>query len=850
MNNNKRVPYGGAIGMRSSSSMDFHSHTAAAAAAAAAVLPRSSSAISLSSAAAAAALKRANSQDSTHSVMVPSKRAEQRASIGLDRRSSMSERVLRAQSAGPERRRLRHNKGEKSQPTTLWINSVTSTSSLPRTLRSSGGRRPSSSGYASSIRSYESDLNSISEDITLDTSSIFSSPKIVASKNIPPAITEELLSPPAKHAPPSRTLSPSKSAMKDTSRSSSVVSSQSDAEEMTHSAKKKHVRISVSGVTSTPPPPIPAFRTARRPIELAHDICNNTGERKPEETNTVFPSNGVDGVVQKMEVTTASTTAGKAPTEGIIGAIAVQETVTSAHLVKDNEEKDSDSDGSVYEDASDIIELDRDEFPNLLAVVDVITGETGQANRGAASNEIVDKVPSPAQSAAKSQPPAETHPRQQAGSTPSRKPVGSLSIPFARIRTSRPSTDAESESREKSQNPTLQHPTPRAAKPLNGILKTPSPDLSRAASSDRQKSARGNNHSLPISYSGRSFASLRSSNSPPPLPSFDSTTEPNSVRRDGGSSSSSFRRNTVGGSQATSGMEASLRHILPSEVNPSKPASQSTMNHGLLHHNQPPQPATTRSSAQPSPFVVPFGQLRRSDSGSSFQRESGYESDCQAFGFKKFSSAVVPSQDQSSQAVKRPQGHIALLDSDSDCQSPAYSRPSGLISRPLGVPSSTITTGTFAGTFKSRLADSGPGDEPAVAAPIIRKHFPSNHPFAYEPATATDTSADIPEEPSYSYDDATAGVAISVPAAVRSTVSAPTTPVKHRKLSQYQQHKLTNQQKKEEKERLKRVQETRNYATNNINTAVGPIANINSVPMPQPRKKKFGGLRKFFGLDH
>ncbi|KAK9432334.1 hypothetical protein V1505DRAFT_19195 [Lipomyces doorenjongii] len=870
MNNNKRVPYGGAIGMRSSSSMDFHSHnnTAAAAAAAAAVLPRSSSAISLSSAAAAAALKRANSQDSTHSVMVPSKRAEQRASVGLERRSSMSERVLRAQSAGPERRRLRHNNGEKSQLTTLWTNSVTSTSSLPRTLRSSGGRR-SSSGYASSIRSYESDLNSISEDRTLDTSSILSSPKFVVSNNVPPAITEELLSPPVKHAPPSRTLSPSKSAMKDTSRPSSVVSSQSDAEEMTHSAKKKHVRISVSGVTSTPPPALSPF-PAGGPIKLAHDICNNAGERKHEETNTVSPSNGVGGGVQKMELKTASTTAVKSPTKGIIGATAVQETITSAHLVKDNEEKDSDSESSVYEDASDIIELDRDEFPNLLAVVDGVTGETCQANRGAASNEIVDKVPSQAQSAAKSQPPEGTHPRQQAGSTPSRKPVGSsLSTPFARMRTSRHSTDAESESREKSQNPTLQHPTPRAAKPLTGILQTPSPDLSRTASSDHQKSARGNHHSSPNSYSGRSFASLRPSNSPPPLPSFDSTAELNSTRKDGASSSSSFRRNTVGVSQATSGMTASLRHILSSEErstlvrhesNPSKPASQSTMNHRLLHHKQSPQQATTKPSAQPSSFGVPFGQLRRSDSGSSFQREGGYESDSQAFGFKKFSSAAVPSRDQSSQAVKGPQGRIAIPDSDSDGESPAYRRHSGLISRPHGVPSGTPTTGTFADTFKSRLADSDSEDEPAVAAPIIRKHFPSNHPFAYEPATATDTSADIPEEPHYSYDDATAGVAISddvlppVPRPVlqvgESTGSAPTTPVKHRKLSQYQQHKLAKQQKKEEKERLKRVQETPNYATNNINTVIGPIANINSVPMPQPRKKKFGGLRKFFGLDH
>ncbi|KAK9375359.1 uncharacterized protein V1513DRAFT_378097 [Lipomyces chichibuensis] len=862
MNNNKRVPYGGAIGIRSSSSMDFHSHNnmAVPGAAAAAVLPRSSSAISLSSAAAAAALKRANSQDSAHSVMVPSKRAEQRASIGLERRSSMSERVLRSQSVGPQRRRLRHNNGEASQLSKLWTNSATSTSSLPRTLRSSGGRRPSSSGYASSIRSYESDLNSISEDRTLDSSSILSSPKMIASKSVPPAITEELLSPPVKHAPPSRTLSPSKSAMKDTSRPSSVVSSRSDTEEMMHLSKKKHVRISFSGATPTPPPAMPLSPTARGPNKLAHDICNNTGERKPEEANAVVPRNGVDGVAQKIKVKAAATTAVNSSTDEIMGATAVQQIVTSAHYVKDNEHKDSDSEGSIYEDASDIIELDRDEFPNLLAVVNVITGETSQTHGDAASEEIVDKVPSQAQSAPKFQPPAETVTRQQAGSTPSRKPVGlPLSIPFARMGTSRPSTDAESESREKSQNPTLQHPTPRAAKPLNAILKASSPDLSRTSSSDHH--ARGNHRSLPNSYSGRSFASLRSSNSPPPFPSVDAATELDSARKYGGSSSSSFRRNTVGGSQPTSGMKSSLRHILPAEERSklprfesttSKPAFQSNMNHRRLHHNQPSQPATTRPSTQPSSFGVSFGQLRRSDSGSSFQREGGYESDSQAFGFKKFSSL----RDQSSQVDKGPQGRITILDSDSEGESAAYNRRS--ISRPHGVASGTPRTGTFADTFKSHLVDSDSEDEPAVAAPapIIRKHFPSSHPFSYEPVTATDTSEDIPGEPDYSYDDATAGVAISddvlppAPPAVESTVSAPTTPVKHRKLSQYQQHKLAKQQKKDERERLKRVQETRNYGPNNINTAIGPIANINSVPMPQPRKKKFGSLRKFFGLDH
>ncbi|KAJ8100430.1 hypothetical protein POJ06DRAFT_252690 [Lipomyces tetrasporus] len=846
MSSNKRVPYGGAIGMRSSSSMDFHSRnsSSAAAAAAAAVLPRSSSAVSLSSAAAAAALKRANSQNSTHAVMVVSKRAEQKASQGLERRSSMSERVLRSQSVGPERRRLRHSNGGTVPLTTMRTNLSTSTSSLPRTLRSSGGRQPSSSGYASSVRSYESDLNSISEDRTLDTSSILSSPKLVASTNIPPPITEEILTPPVKHEPPPRTFSPSKSAMKDTSRPSSVKSGQSDAEEMNNSSKKKHVRISISGVTSTSPPAMPSFTTARGAIKVADDVGNNTNE-KLKEKSARSPSDVANGVDQKKAIEPASATPFIAAAQGISGkAIATVEL---------DEEMDSNSEGSVYEDASDIMDIGRDEFPNLLAVVSSVTEEDRQVNGVLQRNEIVDKLQTELQSARN-----KAQSRTQAGSTPARKPVGSTSSrPPARMRTP---PSAEAESREKSQNPTLQHPIPRTAKPLNGILKTPSPDLSRKAGSDRQSSTRGKHQSLPNSYSGRSFLSLRSASPPPPLPSFDSTADLKPTRTGMVDSSSDSGRKIIGGSQVTSGtsaMKQSLRDAVPTEdlsmrqrpeTARSKPVSQSPTNHRVLRHNKPSQLAT-----KPASSAIPFEGLHRSGSASSFKREGGYESDSQAFGFKKLSVTASFGRPQSSQD---PNGRTDVLDRHSDDESPAYRRSSAFVSlRTAGVSSGTPNTSGISNGFKSRLVDSDSEDELPLAAPNSRRDFPSSHPFAYEPASGVDAGRGIPP-----YDDATVGVAVSSDApasapepesaAVRATVSRPTIQGKHRKLSQYQQHRLDKQQKKEEKERSRREQEERNYGTNSISTSIGPIANINSVPMPQPRKKKFGGLRKLLGLSH
>ncbi|KAK9322601.1 hypothetical protein V1517DRAFT_275642 [Lipomyces orientalis] len=857
MSSNKRVPYGGAIGMRSSSSMDFHSRNSSsvAAAAAAAVLPRSSSAVSLSSAAAAAALKRANSQNSPHSVMVVSKRAEQKASQGLERRSSMSERVLRSQSVGPERRRLRHSNGGTVPLTT---NSSASTSSLPRTLRSSGGRQPSSSGYASSVRSYESDLNSISEDRTLDTSSILSSPKLVASTNIPPSISEEILPPPVKHEPLPRTFSPSKSAMKDTSRPSSVKSGQSDAEEMNNSSKKKHVRISFSGLTSTSPPAMPSFTTARGAIKIADDVGSNTNERSLKETDARCLSDVANGVDQKKAVEPAITASVIAAAQGING-----KTTATVNL---DEGMDSDSEGSVYEDASDIMDdISRDEFPNLLAVVNSVTEEDRQVNGVLPRNEIVDKLhtqPRPADA-------NNAQSRTRAGSTPARKPVGSASTrPPARKRTPPPSADAEAESREKSQNPTLQHPIPRTAKPLNGILKTPSPDLSRRAGSDQQSSTRGKHQSLPNSYSGRPFLSLRSSSPPPPLPSFDSTAALNPTRTGIAGSSSSSGRNVVGGSQAksgASGMKQSLRDAVASEdlsmrqrpeTARSNLVSQSPTNHRVLRHNKPSHSATTTvPSTKPASSGIPFGELYRSNSASSFKREGGYESDSQAFGFKKFSGKASSERPQSSQVRN---GRIAVLDRDSDDESPAYRRSSGFVSRPTaGVSSGRPNTSGFSDGFKSRLADSDSDDELPLAVPNRRRDFPSSHPFAYEPASSMDAGQGI-----RSYDDATVGVAISsdVPAApasepgsaaVPATVSRPTVLGKHRKLSQYQQHMLDKQQKKQEKkERLIREQEDHSYGANSISTSIGPIANINSVPMPQPRKKKFGGLRKLLGLSH
>ncbi|KAK9466262.1 hypothetical protein V1512DRAFT_27270 [Lipomyces arxii] len=246
----KRQPYGGAIGMKSSASMDFHKNNTAAASAAAAAatgMSRSSSAVSLSSAAAAAALKRASSITSQQPPLVASKRATKKP----ERRSSMSERSLRSTGATPGKRPQSSSNSMFDGITTLRTSSMRSSLSFPKSLRSSP--RVSSSGYASSIKSYDSDLDSILENRTLDTG--ISSPRLTASKFVPPVITEEDSG--GLHRPLSRALSPSKSALKD-SRPSSALSLNSE-DEITHSAKKKHVRISFS---NKPPPPMPSFKSA------------------------------------------------------------------------------------------------------------------------------------------------------------------------------------------------------------------------------------------------------------------------------------------------------------------------------------------------------------------------------------------------------------------------------------------------------------------------------------------------------------------------------------------------------------------------------------------------------------
>ncbi|KAK9449584.1 uncharacterized protein V1518DRAFT_416420 [Limtongia smithiae] len=267
----RRQPYGGNIGLSTSASMDFHANGFTAAAAAAGTsLQRSQQQppLSLSSAAAAAALRTA-AKEHHHPVMVPSRRASQRAqreASGLTRRQTMSERTLRPQSMMLEHRGSARG-GMSGGLTALRTRSVVS---LPHTLRGSGGAttsdaasisstgsklsgflgrimpvRAPSSGYASSIRSFESDLNSISEERTLDTASVLSSPRVPAIK-VPRAIIEELpdemtLPSPVVHH--GRGMSPAKSVLRDSSASRPTSAM---------SGGSKHVRISFDSDADKP----------------------------------------------------------------------------------------------------------------------------------------------------------------------------------------------------------------------------------------------------------------------------------------------------------------------------------------------------------------------------------------------------------------------------------------------------------------------------------------------------------------------------------------------------------------------------------------------------------------------
>lgn len=190
--------------------------------------------------AAAAALKR------SPSVQLPPLR-------NRDRLSSMTERNLRAPTGKAE-----------TQPPGHIMRTSSLTSSPGSFIRSF--KKLPSSGYASSIRSFESDLNSISENQTIDIGGS-SSPRLrpkasltslILGSNQSPQTSmsgvttiPEVIAEAPKYKPPPRTMSPQKSALRETKESTpssiaSVDSYRPVSEARDSSQRRRTVRVSFS----------------------------------------------------------------------------------------------------------------------------------------------------------------------------------------------------------------------------------------------------------------------------------------------------------------------------------------------------------------------------------------------------------------------------------------------------------------------------------------------------------------------------------------------------------------------------------------------------------------------------
>ncbi|KAK9463340.1 uncharacterized protein V1516DRAFT_667499 [Lipomyces oligophaga] len=229
-----RQPYGGNIGLSTSQSMNFSRKSFAATTAASAPMSRSASTNTLSSAARNAALQ-AHTQTS-HT-------------------GSLTSRSFRTSSYTPAARPGYQSLRDGSNPiTTLRTSSMRSNLSLNRTLRKSSGPPSTKRHYTPSLFSFDS---------------MTSEPAITITHATPvrgaPTILEEVSTEPIiKHKPPARALSPSKSAMKDSS-SSSVISGATLSPAISTTApstKKKHARVSFSNASAmVPPPPQPQFIT-------------------------------------------------------------------------------------------------------------------------------------------------------------------------------------------------------------------------------------------------------------------------------------------------------------------------------------------------------------------------------------------------------------------------------------------------------------------------------------------------------------------------------------------------------------------------------------------------------------
>ncbi|KAK9456706.1 hypothetical protein V1511DRAFT_486520 [Dipodascopsis uninucleata] len=777
---NRRAPYGGSIGVKNKpSSACYGSGATAAASAAVKSAPRSQSMMSMSSAAAAAALRKASdtTQEAGISPLVPSRRASMRASQRSERTMSMSERTLRT-------------------PSVERLNSLRSLSKNSVSSFRAGRRSSLSGGYASSIRSIESDLNSISENSTLESNTANISPKAVI---VPPSITEESDRSFTPRHFPSRSLSPTKSALKESSRTSRSTS--------LDGSRRSHPRVSFSDTASPPP-------TARIDSPLTSGDEEDDEEVKQavkKSAKYVLDSDkkdstedfGTKETVLHTDVTTTMTTSAITTVLN-----EVQDSAVEVPFINGVKEESTEGIADDYEDSNEshingiysVIESGNETAPTIVDVTHVSTTTTVRKNEDA-TEEIPDTIvkPSPIRFSALN----EVDPDDSSdsiyidasernfgkgdtstsgdGLTASVSDMSSLSVSSSKEASSRPSSILK-KSRSINQS----------------TVATSRSSTSLSPSSNSENGRVG----TPVSI--RRHYSLQTSSPPPLVPDLkERAIAELAALRSQIDSASSYR--TAGGQlqrknsskdKKRVAMKASLRNFQFEEGRLADRLAASGTAFG--HYTSPSH--SSKGSEIMDPRSIELAQtymkmnpdalngLKRTESNSSFKRRNSNTSG--DYGFKKVASNDIAS-------------------SSSNFQDTRYDH-----------------------SYQSRFADSDDDFEPESSVQAEMHNI-----------TQTENKVNNTTQPENK---------------VNNTTQPENNVKKTRKLSHYQQHKLDKQRRKEIKELEKETgKDSKQIKNKKISRATSSHEGfptetyaMDGVAGHPDKKKKFGALRKLFHLDN
>lgn len=722
---------------------------------------------------------------------------------------SMTERSLRSAPSSGRMSSLRMS----SAPSSGRTSSIRSTLSLPKAFKRSG--------YASSIASYEStDLNAISEDHMMD--SVVASPKV-----IPPVIDEE-----PRASVRSMT---SKQGLKE-SRSSSRMSelttlSAVETEDSTISGtgtpKKGRSRVSFTGANI-----IDDFSAPLAP-KLTNGISvDDTASKAADMENSISMASSVDEMKTPPETMSpepasldASASSGKADSAGErttdVSQATNPTTLNSASAIESGLEEDVNAPRILTEDIGD---YDPNIMADLMAARALADYETELDHEYLAEHE----VPKP-------------------GFAVSRKPVDSAATISQSLPIEHPAVPADADSRDRSQNPELRHPTPRSVRPADKILKTASPALDHRNSRARL--------SKQASTGGRPATIIRAASPPRPRastaamaaaasashqPTADELAEIDALRQNA-TSASSFTREDANSKTPTKQRGASMKTSMRESQVPSMRGGTGTRGFGrpvpsqkaiykqqLEEMKQDPRVLEQlRPSNVQESIATSYVSMQRSNSVSSFKKEKEKEhtsivheeKKAGSFGFKRFTIGhTTPKKSRvASTTESAPPPPPPVLNG----LSPASAAPAAAGSTETATTTTTTTTTTTAqpSTIVSRGFSQLPSNHPfsleTEETQVFSTSVSTAPPTAYETGTADAThSFDSPVSPAKSDRDRENALAqltgsilppkasvdsTQFPEVTQSTEQTPVTPAKQKKMSQYQQFKIERAQRKEMK---------------------------------------------------